>query len=693
MATFASLSAFPAAGSPDNLYVAEDTNDSYRWDGTKYVRISERVLSTGVTDSTAVGRSVVTAVDQKAAKAAIFADFQVDPRDFGGVGDGVADDTAALLAALAALPKGGTLVIPRGVWTYSQDLVLPRGSVLRGVGRSQGSGTWETAPQLRPISANARIFVDDFCHVENLLVNGKGVGRWAFQSGNLDTTGSNWVANKVSFTNVYVLNFTEAAFVCEALQNSVFVNCTVLETPIGWWFNHGAANIEMFGCNWRITQSAPAVTARVILVKQDLVDTRFMEAKKKAADPSGWVQWSDTGMGARAIRVWGGIFETGASQYFVDLIDGFTIFHEVTFNGTEIAAKADTVAHFHLGPEYKGQLVLSDIVVSGAVDVVHAESGRVVYRNAANQAMGKNLQAVTRLEGTASVHYDEVSRLLIDSDFHTSLSAGYMGATDWIAVGTSGAAAWNPATRRMSMTCPSSSSGVGAKWRLASGGYATATGAVTVRFRIVDATAPLLFKAWTSGATRVLATVGNGSYTMTVPLQGDEVGFQFTGGVSGTSGVTAELDYFYCEHGGEHGGAAPPSTMPWTGILRDAWGNPWLEVSRAADAGNYIQIGNRASPNPPRILAAGTTDADVSLDLVSKGVGTVRANNVQVEVKGHTHTVAQVTGAAQWITTPPASATAPGTAGQLCHSGGFLYICVATNTWVWSKTTNTWPPA
>jgi hypothetical protein len=71
----------------------------------------------------------------------------------------------------------------------------------------------------------------------------------------------------------------------------------------------------------------------------------------------------------------------------------------------------------------------------------------------------------------------------------------------------------------------------------------------------------------------------------------------------------------------------------------------------------------------------------------------VQINGTQVEVKGHTHTVAQVTGAAQWITTPPASATAPGTAGQLCHSDGFLYICVATNTWVWSKTNKTWPPA
>jgi hypothetical protein len=32
-------------------------------------------------------------------------------------------------------------------------------------------------------------------------------------------------------------------------------------------------------------------------------------------------------------------------------------------------------------------------------------------------------------------------------------------------------------------------------------------------------------------------------------------------------------------------------------------------------------------------------------------------------------------------TTVPASATATGTAGQLAYASGYLYVCVATNTW------------
>jgi hypothetical protein len=33
-----------------------------------------------------------------------------------------------------------------------------------------------------------------------------------------------------------------------------------------------------------------------------------------------------------------------------------------------------------------------------------------------------------------------------------------------------------------------------------------------------------------------------------------------------------------------------------------------------------------------------------------------------------------------WVAVP-ASATATGTAGQLAYASGFLYVCVATNTW------------
>ena len=41
------------------------------------------------------------------------------------------------------------------------------------------------------------------------------------------------------------------------------------------------------------------------------------------------------------------------------------------------------------------------------------------------------------------------------------------------------------------------------------------------------------------------------------------------------------------------------------------------------------------------------------------------------------------------MTTAPASATAPGTLGDVRVTSGFIYVCIATNTWVRTELT-TW---
>lgn len=61
-------------------------------------------------------------------------------RAFGAKGDGVADDTRAFVAALAAAAKTRRrLVVPRGVYKLAQPLKLPRGVLLKGAGRDR---TW-----------------------------------------------------------------------------------------------------------------------------------------------------------------------------------------------------------------------------------------------------------------------------------------------------------------------------------------------------------------------------------------------------------------------------------------------------------------------------------------------------------------------------------------------------------------------
>jgi hypothetical protein len=83
--SFASVAAFPATGDAAKVFLAEDTGDSFRWDGAKYVRISERVLSAGITDATTVGRSVVTAATDAAGRTALKA-MHLDAIPTGTVG-------------------------------------------------------------------------------------------------------------------------------------------------------------------------------------------------------------------------------------------------------------------------------------------------------------------------------------------------------------------------------------------------------------------------------------------------------------------------------------------------------------------------------------------------------------------------------------------------------------------------------
>jgi parallel beta-helix repeat protein len=92
-------------------------------------------------DVTATGLAVGTAVDEKAARTAILAQrtHMFDARDFGAVGDGVADDTVAVQAALdaAKVAAGGVVLLPQGTYLISAMLRMNGANVtLTGSGRS-----------------------------------------------------------------------------------------------------------------------------------------------------------------------------------------------------------------------------------------------------------------------------------------------------------------------------------------------------------------------------------------------------------------------------------------------------------------------------------------------------------------------------------------------------------------------------
>jgi hypothetical protein len=67
----------------------------------------------------------------------------VSVKDYGAVGNGVVDDTAAILKALKAVgPSGGVVHLPAGAFKISNSLIVPAGVTLMGEGaRWENSAT------------------------------------------------------------------------------------------------------------------------------------------------------------------------------------------------------------------------------------------------------------------------------------------------------------------------------------------------------------------------------------------------------------------------------------------------------------------------------------------------------------------------------------------------------------------------
>ena len=638
--SYANEAAFPVTGETGKIYVAQDNGDAFRWTGSAYLRISDRVTADGITDSTSVGRAVVTAATKLAGRQAINADVFVDPRDFGGVPN-AADNTAALQAALAYVgntANKGTVIIPPGVWRYSDDLVIPRGCTLRGVSRGSGP-SWDEGDAVNGLYAtdpDARIFVSTDSAIVDLVIDGGGVAKWAVQSlwGEYLLPNDGSPAGRFYFNNVYLHAFTEAGFVMEGAQNPIFYNCTVRSVPIGWWFLHGAANADIYGCWYGNYVAAGGRDARFLLVKNDWTDRRLTEARLVQDNENYELLY---GGGGREIRVWGGVFEMGAPDYYVEIIDGSVGDQggAVSLNGAQIGADATTLSHIYVGPDYVGSVTLTDTIFSGAQKTVIAESGRIVYRNHELIGQAGNVVSQTEISGSATLWLDDKSRSLIRGTFDANTIAN--GAANFQTLGT-GTINLNLTKKCLEFTAPNSNSGVGALivgWDY----YAQQYGTVTITFRLKNTSGPLLLRTIgesPSFTQTTIGTFGDGEHQIVYELTGTEIGFGLTRSGSGTT-VTAELDYFSVDHGVQ-GGAYPPVKTQFDGILKDVAGHNWLGVERTDSAVNYVQIANSATASAPKIKALGT-DTNINVDLVPKGTGVARVGTDPILTESSTNTV------------------------------------------------------
>lgn len=532
------------------------------------------VLGAAVTGAVIAG-SVVS--PQQAA--AVNADAVFNPRDYGGVGDGGHDDTDALKAALAAATNGGRVVLPDGVWTFAESLLMPLGSVLQGSGLNRWAANGGS--RLLATHADACLVMQTQCHIQDLMLDGNFIANWGIYSG---------YGHTMTMSNIQVIKCVEASFVFDATQNSTMVSCTSSDSPIGYALYNGCQVLEFYGCTSDNSANGGlgfgGNTARAILITDDSTDPRM---------------GGDRGLGNGSLTFFGGIYERGPGDYRVEILKGRG--STIRFIGAVVGGSSPLLASLHVGPNYSGDVLLADATWSavqdgGVTQLVFAEGGNIYIRNMLmSGAAGRNIISKTTVSGTATIRFDECARTLINSTFDTGLS-GYPGAT-WTNY-NEGTGVWNATKKCMDMSLPSTTAGVYSS--LAGSAYyaaGQAYGSVTIRFRIADATG-LVRLSWGS---EFIGAFGNGAHEIVVPLGGTEQRLVFTS--EAASGAVASLMYLRCEHGGETGGASPviqgTATLDFGAIAAVSFADLTITVTGAL-VGEPVSLGI-----PPEAMEAGIT--------------------------------------------------------------------------------------
>ncbi len=128
------------SGSPGQLYadavnysmLVRDKNGIFVWSSLSGTGISPNAI--GVEYTPGGAGAVVTDVQSKLRES-------VSVKDFGAVGDGVADDTAAIQAAIDSLASGGVVRIPKGTYAFTGITIDIAGIALVGDGMQGFFGT------------------------------------------------------------------------------------------------------------------------------------------------------------------------------------------------------------------------------------------------------------------------------------------------------------------------------------------------------------------------------------------------------------------------------------------------------------------------------------------------------------------------------------------------------------------------
>lgn len=166
----------------------------------------------------------------------------VSVKDFGAVGDGVTDDTAAIQAAInAAASLGVTLLINAGTWKYSTTLIMP--ALFSGmVGEGMSSVLKPTGCDGITFSASgwygaSRVF-RDFVLIGDTINNGIVC---SFSAASLTQIYG------VEWQNITIKGFAKGCFI-QGAQSWQFRNCFIVNCWIGWHFYGQSVAVQIDSC-------------------------------------------------------------------------------------------------------------------------------------------------------------------------------------------------------------------------------------------------------------------------------------------------------------------------------------------------------------------------------------------------------------------------------------------------------------
>jgi len=342
--------------------------------------------ATGQSFTAAAENAVETAVNLNTGKL-------INPMNYGAVGNGTTDDTAAINAAITACGNKGTVIFPAGhTFLYIGTITIPNGVALVG----GGHGFQEE--HLRAGAAAALINVTgSYSQLRDLSINGNNVGQIGIHV---------TFSDRNSFHSVLVHQFTQAGFIFDEAQNCTVedcsaYNCATAATPSGWpgvagWmFINGASTMTMLNCTSAQGAGGTNANYSAIIITNITTDAR-LEAGPQAGNENG------------LLRFFSGIHETYSSTTGVARVLatygnswGYSvIFHDVIFVGPS------STATITVGPSFPGPLVFADcqfhsLGEAGSSPFVNASSGRIVFTGTCYRLQGP-LSAETVLTGSAT---------------------------------------------------------------------------------------------------------------------------------------------------------------------------------------------------------------------------------------------------------------------------------------------------